>query len=273
LGNQLRNEQTPADKAMDDHNNRIAIEIGRKAKDWADVVRMAREKMIDSAKFGGDGKAGRALWHKKAPSGWETGLTGRKVGPNLKGGTDETYEMPKPPSQPKQPGPRSPSGPETLGPPGMSAIESEIRNAPEGVAEILRKPVEQVTEPEIDRVIAEKTSMTGNDRDFEPANEMVTAWFRRAYDGASPGPGKTKPAPALAPGGGTVSDGALGVAREALTRPGGNGVADLQDALNRADRNAVPPLAVDDDFGPVTAGRLRETVARTGTRPILEMLA
>jgi hypothetical protein len=153
----------------------------------------------------------------------------------------------------------------------MSAIESEIKAAPEGLAEIMRKPVEQVTEPEIDRVIAEKTSMTGRDRDFEPANKLVTAWFKRAYDGASPVP--EKPIAAPTPDSGRVFDGALGVARAALTRPGGNGVANLQDALNRADRDAVPALAVDDDFGPVTAGRLRETVARTGTRPILEMLS
>ncbi len=161
----------------------------------------------------------------------------------------------------------------------MSAIESELRAAPEGMAEILRKPVEQVTEPEIDRVIAEKTGMTGRDRDFVPASEKTAAWFRRVHNEPRPGLGNfsggripDKPSAAMAPGGGTVFDAALGVARAALTRPGANGIKALQGAINRADPDAVPALATDDDFGPVTAARLRETVARGGSRPILEFL-
>jgi len=70
-----------------------------------------------------------------------------------------------------------------------------------------------------------------------------------------------------------VLDGALDIARAALARPGGEGVAWLQEALNRADPDAVPPLAIDGEFGPLTAARLRETVARAGRRPILERLA
>ena len=66
---------------MDRHNNRIGFEIGRKAKTFADVVRMAREVMQEAIKQGGIGgfdKNGnpRVVWlgahsFQNLPADWD----------------------------------------------------------------------------------------------------------------------------------------------------------------------------------------------------------
>ncbi|MBX3454878.1 hypothetical protein, partial [Ferrovibrio sp.] len=56
---------------MDRHNNAIGAEIGTKAQTWEDVVRMAREKIAESAKTDGDGQEGRASWINKTGQSFE----------------------------------------------------------------------------------------------------------------------------------------------------------------------------------------------------------
>ena len=53
---------------MDIHNNAIGRDIGTRAESWHDVVRMARQKMEDSAKNGdGGGENDTAMWINKTP--------------------------------------------------------------------------------------------------------------------------------------------------------------------------------------------------------------
>jgi hypothetical protein len=48
---------------------------------WEDVVRWARAKIVESAKYNGDGEDGRAAWYEKQPPDWRPDFTGVPITP------------------------------------------------------------------------------------------------------------------------------------------------------------------------------------------------
>lgn len=116
-GNRL-DGQSGVDSKMDDHNNALAVDIGKRAKTWDDVVRMARDKIEEAARHGGDGKDGRAVWHSKPQQpNWKPAWPKRPAAPNAKGGEQHRYyNNPNASPDPEDGGPgREPATPGTPG--------------------------------------------------------------------------------------------------------------------------------------------------------------
>ena len=57
-----RNAQAAAGRPMDDHNNAIWLDIGRRARSYEDVVRMARAEVARGFAEGGSGREGTPMW-------------------------------------------------------------------------------------------------------------------------------------------------------------------------------------------------------------------
>tara|TARA_B100000676_G_scaffold313540_1_gene396846 strand:- start:90485 stop:91729 length:1245 start_codon:yes stop_codon:yes gene_type:complete len=159
--------------------------------------------------------------------------------------------------------------------PAAKKIERAALGGQETVAEILSKPPEQLTEPEINRLTRVKGAMLSNDPNRAKAENAVTEAHRRAFTDGREGdrPFPTDIAPALTPAGQPVADGVKQVIDTFIGNAGNDAmparVSTLQSSLNRVERDDIP-LKVDGVFGDKTRGRLRETVARKGPEPILD---
>lgn len=176
--------------------------------------------------------------------------------------------------------PKSP--PDEASPEGTKML-AQIRETGETVDEIIRKPVDAVSEQDIDRVIAEKTIMQTNDPRRLPAEDAVTAWFDRNFSGNAAG-GRPMGSAALAPTDfisarnpdrQPVEDGALAVGRKITAQTKTDdfkpAIIGLQNTLNRIAPDD-PPLLKDGIFGPKTSNRLRSIVARHGVAAVFDAL-
>jgi hypothetical protein len=83
--------QTDDDADMDRTNNTIVVNERPHFETWEDVVRWARAKIVESAKYNGDGEDGRAAWYEKQPSDWRPDFTRVPITP-LPKGRDPTVE-------------------------------------------------------------------------------------------------------------------------------------------------------------------------------------
>lgn len=54
--------QSPGSRQMDDHNNALGFGIGLRARSYEDVVRMAREAVMNGLAEGGSGRDGTPMW-------------------------------------------------------------------------------------------------------------------------------------------------------------------------------------------------------------------
>lgn len=291
---EARFAQSKADRRMDDHNNAIGFEIGKTARSWEDVVRLAREKILEAARHGGDGKDGRVIWHNEpADPDWNPDIGNRPIAPNRQGGAEHDYDAPNKPGEDGRRGaPRAQGGKRSApadsggaadkrldaGASGMTPAARKVERfalaGEETLEEILRKPPARLTPGELDRLIADKTVMRPSDPLRGPAEEAVTAAFRHAFPGgSSPSrPQAAQPAPAVSPDRRPVADGVKAILGRFVgtadddTMP--DAVATLQTALNRAAPD-LPPLRRDGIFGDRTRARLRGVVARRGVLLVL----
>jgi hypothetical protein len=83
--------QTDDDADMGRTNNTIVVNERPHFETWEDVVRWARAKIVESAKYNGDGEDGRAAWYEKQPSDWRPDFTRVPITP-LPKGRDPTVE-------------------------------------------------------------------------------------------------------------------------------------------------------------------------------------
>jgi hypothetical protein len=195
---EMANPNSPEEREMDDHNNALAVEIGKDAKTWEDVVRLARQKVIQSAEDGdGDGKDGRALWIVKTPgNAWRKDLKeNTKISPNATGGEKHRYKADetKPPKEPETPLNDAMGGTNLGGGEGADDLKAKL-STPEAKAfiekfskpgnavdEILLKDHRDWTEDERTQVMHRVKDLGANGPEAQALDDRVRAWFGHFY--------------------------------------------------------------------------------------------
>jgi hypothetical protein len=182
---------------MDDHNNAIGVEIGKRAKTWDDVVRLAREKVAQSADGDGDGKDGHVMWTQKTPGNtWRKKLEeNTKISPNATGGEEHRYKADetKQPKEPEAPLNDAMGDTNLGGGEGADNLNSKL-TTPEAktfiekfsrpgnaVDEILLKDHRDWTNDERTQVMHRVKDLGGNVPQAQALDDRVRAWFGHFY--------------------------------------------------------------------------------------------
>jgi hypothetical protein len=78
---------------MDTLNNSVAAHSPQ-FETWEDVVRWAREKIVEAAEHNGDGQDERAFWYNKPSPNWRPDFSDVPIRPIEKGGPEHRYAQP-----------------------------------------------------------------------------------------------------------------------------------------------------------------------------------
>ena len=144
----------PADEAdMDRHNNEIGIAIGKKGRTFDEVVDGARDAVDQSVPDDGSGEDGTAKWLDPARWGEE-------------GGTNWPPDWSK------------------VQPPENPYPYAGENNRYEGnaVDEVMDKPLEDMSEEDIDTLMGTGAYRASSHPDFQRLHRKVSAWYEQGFD-------------------------------------------------------------------------------------------
>ncbi|MGH6898997.1 MAG: hypothetical protein ACREJ5_21035 [Geminicoccaceae bacterium] len=150
--------QTADDAKMDRTNNAIVVNERPHFETWEDVVRWARAKIVQSAKYNGDGEDGRAAWYEKQPKTWRPDFKEVPITPIEKGGPEYRYRSPEPP------------GGVMTEPMGMAKA-----------ADPLARPVASWTEEDLRAAMNSPAYLEARHPKHREVQRDVRAWFERRF--------------------------------------------------------------------------------------------